>query len=582
MSGLAAVRPAKILPVRFSMPSVANRYLAEGRMLLLPSRDEEGGAVDMPSTFPGAAVPLDLPPPVWRCPVRRRPRRPVHRRRRPTADLVLVPTPLAHPELELSPARTGVVRPPHLPRVELLGPHAAVLLRLGTRWRNGDGAATVEALRTARARGGLVVLVHSGAGGGAFLRTATAEDPRLRVVSLRGENLQPDASSIHLWLSGGWPVTTEDLSCRPGPRASLPAPTMPSWRPVRLPPAEQDPALPGPSGQHGHVLVTSGLSEFGLHLAERLVALGRPLWLVDRRAPGTLPTRLVHRLRRLTEHVPVQVDRFDPQEPADLERLSRRDLPVWGLVHAPPGVREVPADQVTGYELDRLARLGTGSWEALVRFAVPRGLSRAVCLGSVLSRSPVPGFSVSAHVHEQLRLGAGRLARACPQVALTVAEWALPPGRDRTSPGRSTTLAARRAELCVRLLARGRPHTEPSTRLVVLPAPSLTRPEEGSASIVPGIAGVVAVPPGSSGLEELERLVAGCAPAHLRPAHRPGIGPGQATGLLRAVVAGNRIDVWSAPLNAWEPDGLFRDSVPLVPRAPGRPPTAAGGNAPGP
>jgi hypothetical protein len=523
--------------------------------------------VDPSSAYSGATAPVDLPSPVWRCPGRSKPQRPVRRRRRNSADLVLVPTPLAHPELELTRARLGGVRPPQLPRVELLGSHAAVLLRLGTRWGNGSGAAMVGALRTARVRGGRLVLVHSGAGGGAFLRTATAEDPRLRVVALSGEALQPDASTIHLWLSGGWPVTADDLSCRSGNPGRGPAPTMPSWRPVRLPPAQQDRPGTVPTGfpgrPRGRVLVTGGLSEFGLHLAERLVPLGHPLWLVDSRAPGSLPVRLLNRLRRLAEHVPVQVDRFDPREPDGLEQLSHRKLPVWGLIHTPSEAQEVSSDQITGCELDRLADLGIGSLEALVRFAVPLGLSRAVCLGSVLSRSPVPGFGAFAHVHEQLRLGAGRLARACPQVTVTVAEWALPPGRARTAPGRSSVMSARRAELCVRLLAQSRPRTEPPARLVVLPAPSLTRPEAGTLSVVRGIAGVVAVPPGSSGRGELERLVIECAPAHLRPARPPGRGPRQAGGLLRAAVTGNRIDVWSAPLNAWEPDGLFQDSIPL-------------------
>jgi hypothetical protein len=293
------------------------------------------------------------------------------------------------------------------------GPAALVVL-LGARFRPADNELLLTGLRRATAGRGHLVLVHGGAGGGSLLRSAVRERAGLAVttVELAGA---PTAAAIGavLALAGRRPAGFREFTVDPVGRSSTP-----DWRSLPLPP-------PGPA-PGGTVLVTGGLGDLGVRVAAVLAARGAAPALLDTADPADLPPARTAVLRRLRA-VGVPVLAADVRDPAEV-RLALRTAgggPVTAVVHCAGILAGGPLAAATAAGLGALQAVKADGLAAVLAALAEHPVRRALCFGSVTTRTAHRYLGGYGLANELLRREAARWPAAHPGLRTVVAEWSI-------------------------------------------------------------------------------------------------------------------------------------------------------------
>ncbi|WP_305788069.1 KR domain-containing protein [Symbioplanes lichenis] len=285
-----------------------------------------------------------------------------------------------------------------------------VVIRLGAVFGPGDNTLLLDAVRHAWWQRRRLVLIHSGAGGAALLRSSMAGR---RLPGWLCAELPPLPSPAALRTAHA--LAASDLTGEvlvDGTGASRT-----SWRPVSLPP-------PGPGPVAGEaVLVTGGLGGLGIRVAGLLAhRYGCHPVLLDRArpAPGSAADRHLDRLRRCVPGATVRL--ADVTDPAAVDRaLTGLPAPVRTVVHC-AGVLG-PAGDCGPARLRAAQDVKVAGLRHVLAALDRSRLRRLVVFGSVLAELPPHDLGCYALANELLRRETLRAAGTLPRATTVVAEW---------------------------------------------------------------------------------------------------------------------------------------------------------------
>lgn len=316
-----------------------------------------------------------------------------------------------------------------------LGQHATVTAQ----------AALLRAIGYGVARGGPLVLVHTGAGGASLLHTLAREHPTLACVSLEVADTPMALQTARAFARRPQLGSTEVSVDAAGHASGL------GWREERWPTGA--PRLA--AGER--VVVTGGTGGLGsavaLHLARRL---GLHPVLVDSAPAGSGPARAaLARLRGAgVAFTHVVVDVTDGVALAAALGPCTRDRPVTAIVHCAGVISAGPVATLDVACLSRLSAPKVKGLQTLLSVLERRHLRVVLGFGSVLSHLPHPLVGAYAYANERLRRELQRAQQDAPGPRYLAVEWSVWDGAGMAHVS-GATAQARRAGYAPIPLAEG-------------------------------------------------------------------------------------------------------------------------------
>ena len=318
-------------------------------------------------------------------------------------------------------------------------PATAVLL--GTRLDAADNSLLLEA---ARQDGGRVAVLHHGAGGGALLRVAGLENPRLSTVVIELPE-RPLAPAVHAAVAAAGADRLAEDRYADGLRVRDDGGvTVTGWRPAAMAPALTRPPRP----DRGTAVVTGGLGGLGIRVSRALAhryGFG-PVLILDTTPADRLPPAIAHHLNRLRDTGSVLVRRVDvtDTDQVDAALAGTDGPPVSALVHCAGILRGGPLRSTTVDDLLAVQAAKVAGLRNVLAALDPVALRHLIVFGSITAEQPHHQLGCYALGNELLRRAALCAATGLPAAATVVAEWAIWSGAGMAHDMQGAVAQARR------------------------------------------------------------------------------------------------------------------------------------------